>query len=128
MSFVEEGGELDDVEDEPEWQRDAIRNAITVLESDDYLTLPGKREIDDYDMMDDFCASLADDRLRDRLLDMIRGSGAFRRFKNAIHGYDIADDWYRFRDAALKEIAIAWLKENQIAYADDTGHRRGDGG
>ena len=121
MSWAEEGGELEDIQDEPEWQREIFRIAIDVLDSDDYVALPGKFELDEYDIMRDFCASVAGDRLRDRLLDAIRGAGAFRRFRDAIHRFDIAEDWYRFRDAALKEIAIAWLKENHVAYADDTG-------
>jgi hypothetical protein len=50
------------------------------------------------------------------LVYQIRGSGAFRRFKDAIRRHGIEDEWYQFRDQALEEIAIEWLESNGIAY------------
>jgi hypothetical protein len=44
------------------------------------------------------------------------GSGAFGRFKDAIHYYDIAEDWYKYRDNALRQIAIDWCQENNIEF------------
>jgi len=75
-----------------------------------------------------FCYSIADDEMRSLLLDKIHGAGAFRRFKDAIHQFGLAEDWYRFRDRALKEIAIGWLETNHVAYTDDTGQPRGERG
>ncbi len=49
---------------------------------------------------------IIDHELRGLLLDKIRGAGAFRRFKNAIHQFGMAQDWYTFRDRVLKEIAL----------------------
>ena len=46
----------------------------------------------------------------------IKGSGAFQRFKNKIHHYGIADEWYKYKDEALKELAIEWCEENEIEY------------
>ncbi|MHC4632348.1 MAG: UPF0158 family protein, partial [Planctomycetota bacterium] len=47
-----------------------------------------------------------------------KGRGAFRRFNDAIRDYGIADDWYKYRDDALKEIAIEWCEENGIEFDD----------
>jgi len=48
---------------------------------------------------------------------LIKGSGAFRRFKNAIHEKGIEKAWYEFRSEALEKIAIEWLEENGISYS-----------
>lgn len=113
--------ECDAVEDEhdldnyPEWRQKAIQEAKQVLTSDDFLRLPDQVKIHEYSIMEKFCYTL-DAGLNADMLELIRGSGAFRRFKNAIHRYDIADDWYRFKQTALEEIAAEWLEENGIAY------------
>ena len=54
--------------------------------------------------------------LRNELLYRIRGSGAFRRFKDAIHRYGIAEEWYAYREQVLEEIAVSWLEVRGIAY------------
>lgn len=106
----------DDLDAYPEWQRDQIRLAQAILETDDYLALPDEYDIDKYRIMERFCCSVEDQRLSDELCSLIRGSGAFRRFKDAIHRHGIADDWYRYRDEALEGIAVDWLEANGIEY------------
>jgi len=108
--------EDDGIDDYPEWQQDMIIKAKRVISSDDYLPLPGKFDIHEYHIMEDFCCSVEDDKIRGELLDKIRGRGAFRRFKDALHIIGIEDEWYRFRQGELEKIAIAWLEENQISY------------
>ena len=66
--------------------------------------------------MEQFCSSVEDTDIRDELCDAIRGRGAFRRFKDSIQVYGMAEDWYRYRDAALREIAIGWCEEHGIRY------------
>ncbi len=66
--------------------------------------------------MEDFCYSFDDQRIRGDLLDKITGRGAFRRFKDVIHFLGIEDEWYRFREDALRRIARDWLEENGIAF------------
>ncbi|MCC6568509.1 MAG: hypothetical protein IT315_04670, partial [Anaerolineales bacterium] len=56
-------------------------------------------------------------------LGKIRGSGAFRRFKDTIYRYRIEEDWFRFRDEAYKEIAVSWLKSHGFAYTNDINGR-----
>ncbi len=117
IGIVERG---DDVEDYPDWQRELIQKTREVLDSDDYLHLPGRFDIHEYAIMERFCYSVEDDRLSNELLYQIRGSGAFRRFKDAIHRHGIADDWYRFRQAALEEIAVEWLEAHDIPYTRES--------
>ena len=54
--------------------------------------------------------------MSDELQAAVHGRGAFRRFKDAVHRLGIADEWYRFREAALEEIVIEFLEAHGIAY------------
>ena len=118
-NIVEHGNENDEFI--PEWQREILPKVREVLESGDFVVLPDKFEIHEYSIMERFCLSLSDEELQDQLLHAIRGSGAFRRFQNAIYRKEIQDDWYRFRDQALKRIAIDFLESEGIAWQDDMG-------
>ncbi len=98
-----------------------VKNVL--LLDDDYLKLPSKFDIDEYEIMERFCLSISDEKISDILLSKIRGSGAFRRFKDTIYRYGIEKDWFKFRDEAYKEIAIAWLERKGFAYSDDMNKR-----
>jgi hypothetical protein len=60
--------------------------------------------------------SIDDEKIRNIMYSSIKGSGAFRRFKDNIHEYDIADEWYEYKSEALKQKAIDWCKENSVEY------------
>ena len=122
ISIVEE--DLDPRE-YPEWQQPVIEKAKRILEEEDYLPLPSKFDIHEYSIMERFCNSIEDDELSEELNYQIRGSGAFRRFKDAIHRNNIAQEWYRFRQRALEEIAKDWLEANGIGYIRDTEDQSG---
>lgn len=120
--------EDDDIVDYPEWLQEMILKAREVISSEDYLPLPSKFDIHEYNIMEKFCWSIADDKIRRALLDKIRGKGAFRRFKDAIHMNGREDEWYRFRQGELEKAAIEWLEANQIPYAEsEVGERSIDG-
>jgi hypothetical protein len=46
------------------------------------------------------------------------GRGTFGRFKNMVHRHGIADNWYRFREEALKTMAKEWLGAHGIRYRE----------
>ena len=106
------------LEDFPEWQHDAIRIARDMVETEHYLPLPDRFEINAYRMMERFCLSVDDEALRDDLCNAIRGRGAFRRFKDRVQVYGMAEDWYRYRDEALRELAMAWCEAHDIPYTE----------
>lgn len=118
-NIVEAEGEDDEFI--PDCQRETLPKVREVLESDDFVALPDKFEIHEYSIMERFCLSLSDEGLQDEFLHAIRGNGAFRRFKDAIYRKEIQDDWYRFRDQALKRIAIDFLESEGIPWQDDRG-------
>ncbi|HEY1245857.1 MAG TPA: UPF0158 family protein [Hyphomicrobiaceae bacterium] len=107
-----------------DFEPEDLENCRRVLADEDFIELPNKEDIREYDIMERFSLSYPDEDLRERLLDAIDGRGAFRRFKNLIHRKGIADEWYRYRDDAVKRIAADFLEAHDIAYVGD-GQRRG---
>ncbi len=120
IAIIESG---DNWSDYPEWQQSILRDTEKVLSSDDYLELPSKFDIHEYKIMERFCLSVSDEKISNVLLSKIRGSGAFRRFKDAIYRYGIEDEWFKYRDEAYKEIAISWLESHGFDYIDDMNKR-----
>ena len=108
-----------DSSERQDWEQEIFDQTKEVVSSDDYLELPSQFDIHEYEIMERFCLSISNEKISDVLLDKIRGSGAFRRFKDTIYRYEIEKDWFKFRDDAYKEIAISWLESNGFAYTDD---------
>jgi hypothetical protein len=102
-----------------EAQREEVARAREVVESEDYLELPSRFEIHEYSMMERFAEGVEEQAFRDALLRALRGPGAFRRFKDAVHERGLAPAWYAFRERALEQIAADWLEANRIAYRRD---------
>ncbi len=107
------------LEDYPAWQQDMIQSAQDIFENPDgYFELPSQYEIHEYALMERFGLSVEHQGIAEELLSAIKGRGAFRRFKEAIHRLEVADVWYQFRTQALHEIAIEWSKKHGIDYID----------
>lgn len=116
MSAAEEDDPLSEY---PEWQQEMIVQAREILSSDHFVALPNKFDINEWEIMREFCLSLENRDRGEELLSLIRGSGAFGRFKNAIFDYRIENDWYRFKQAELEKIALEWLDDQGIAFTRD---------
>ena len=113
---AEEAEEIDDL---PEWQRENIMIAIDVDENfENYIELPTKHDINEYEIMEDFCQIVSDQQKQDTLLRAIKGKGAFRRFKDIVIEFQIEDQWYSYRDKRLKQIAIEWCQDNNVRYTE----------
>lgn len=103
----------------PDWERENRIIAIDVVEHfENYLELPTKYEINEYEIMEDFCLTVSDQRKQDSLLLQIRGKGAFRRFKDKILAFELEEQWYSYRDERFKKIAIKWCQNNNINYIE----------
>lgn len=121
---LDAGEEDDPLEDYPEWEQETIVVARRLAQGDDesLIELPTRWDVNEYEIMEDFCKTQPDPP-RDALAIAIQGKGAFRRFKAALHRFDVADEWYRFRDAQFRTIAVEWCEANKIAYIDDVGDK-----
>jgi hypothetical protein len=113
MSAAEEG---EPVSEYPEWQQESILKAGEILDSDDFVRLPGQFDIHEYSIMERFALEYEDRRTSGELLRTIKGKGAFSRFKMTIHELGIQDEWYEFRRNEFEEIAVQWLEQEGIPY------------
>lgn len=105
----------EDLENYPDWQRDGIEAAIEVeVNWDNYISLPSSYDINEYDIMVEFCYFLDDNKRSNELLSALKGKGAFRRFKDMVTGFNIDNKWYKFREEALMKIALEWCEENDM--------------
>lgn len=123
--FVEAKGiESDDeLADYPDWQQDVLRAARKILAAaeDEFLRLPGKPEVNEYALMQAFAEGYGKAPVRAALLNSLRGSGAFRRFRETARRFKAEADWFQFKERAYQEIAIAWLERYHLSYVDDRG-------
>jgi hypothetical protein len=117
---LEAAEEEEDLDDYPEWQQESILKTKEILESEDWIELPSKFDTDDYAIMEEFCRSVADPEISDRLLSTIRGKGAFGRFRGAVEALGLVQAWYDFRAGELERIAVEWLEVNEIEYTRET--------
>jgi hypothetical protein len=91
-----------------------------------YIPLPDRWELNKYQMLEDFCFSIEDEKIQVHLLNAIRGKGAFGRFKTAIECLNIQEDWYRYEHECMKEIAIEFCLEHELPYRYNNNPRSSD--
>ena len=119
LSIAEDSEEDDDFSEYPDWQQDSIKEALDVVaDGENYEELPDKFEINEYEIMEEFCESIGNERIGNALYSSIRRRGAFRRFKDSVFRFGMEEDWYRFREEALWDIAVRWCEGNEIEYIE----------
>jgi hypothetical protein len=103
---------LQENEDLSEFERDALMEAARVEydENDRYRMFPRQDSREGYEDMEMFIASLKDNHLAELLEVAIRGSGAFRRFKDVLFRDDEAQQkWYDFKEYRENQRRLDWL-------------------
>jgi hypothetical protein len=103
-------------EELPAWQRDMLPKIRTVLESDRWLELPGRFDIHEWAIMEEFSRTQENERTHQQLMGAVHGTGAFRAFRSTIRGLGVEQSWYQFRDQAIERIARTWLEEHHLQY------------
>jgi guanine deaminase len=103
-----------------DWQKEELLMAKQVLDSEDWLQLPSKFDVHEWEIMSQFGQSLSVPAHREEILDGIHGSGAFRVFKTIIRRLRLEDAWYAFRQSALEEIAKNWLESHGFEVPRDS--------
>jgi hypothetical protein len=69
----------------------------------------------EHDWMEQFAATVADERLRRRLENALHGRGAFRRFKDVLASSpDIRDQWHAARRQRVYAAMRTWLDDNDV--------------
>jgi hypothetical protein len=113
INMIESG---EDITELIEFGEETILIAKKVLESTDYLQLPDKFEIHEYQIMTEFCYTIENAEVQEEMLYQLHGSGAFRRFKNNLFKYNLSEKWYQYRQYKLESIAEEWLMQNHIEF------------
>jgi hypothetical protein len=120
--FILDGTEVHltvDLEEFSDPEIEWVKETLEIRDSEDYLPLPGRAEIDEYGIIEDFCTSFAPPEVREELMSRIHGSGVFRKFKETIARRGIEEQWYAYRQEALEAVAINWLAANAIEFTAD---------
>jgi len=102
--------------DLPDWQDEEWKIAKRIVSTDRFLKLPDKFDVHEWEIMQEFSLSVSSERIREDLLGAIDGKGAFRYFKDTVRRHRIESNWFRFRTDALRQIAIDWCEEHDIAW------------
>jgi hypothetical protein len=100
----------------PEWQRENIEKAISIIEDEDgvYVDFTLRNDYNEYQVIQDFIGTLKDDEIRAELYEAIEGRGAFRRFKDGILEHGVDKHWYKYKESKIKELVIEWCKDHDI--------------
>ncbi len=106
---------------QPDWYLDELKltRGVVANEGARYLALPDRFDIHEYNIMESFANSLGNTDAADRLLSALRGSGAFRRFKNTLYYLGIEKQWFDYKREAFEEIAIAWCEDHNLEFTRD---------
>ena len=96
--------------------REELPKVREILESDDWVELPTKFDLHEYQIMKAFSLAHADQGQREQLLDAISGRGAFRFFKSLVHRWGIQQQWYDYRNREIERIVADWLEAEEIPY------------
>jgi hypothetical protein len=105
--------------DLPDWQAEELSMAREVMGSTDWLGLPSKFDIHEWDFMNRFGQSLSVPAQRKQVLEAIHGSGAFRQFKSTIRRLGLEEAWFSFQRSAFDDMARSWLNEHGLDIDDD---------
>lgn len=100
-----------------EIDRDFDERIEEIEESEAYVCLPGRFEVNDFEIMKDFACS-RDEEQEGQLLDVLYSPKSYRRFKDTVYHLGIEQDYYNFRDKKLLEIAKNWCEAHQIDYEE----------
>jgi len=120
LSDVEEGDE-EALSDVPDWQKDEVEiaRAIVADAGKRFVTPPDKYEFHEYHQMERFIGTVRNSGAADQLSQAIRGKGAFRYFKDTADRLGLLNQWFQYRDDAMKEFVVDWAADNNVPYEDD---------
>jgi len=125
LSAVEEGGE-EALRSLTDWQKEEVETARAIVNhsGDRFIDPPGKFEFNEYRHMERFIGALPDVKAAEQLWRAIKGHGAFHHFKDTLYRLGIQDQWFGYRDKAMKEFVIGWAEANNVPYEDDIKDRK----
>jgi hypothetical protein len=113
-ALAEDEEEPDD--DLPAWQVEMLPKIREILFSGDWVRLPNKFDIHEWEIMRKFADDVESDALSNELQRAIHGKGAFRMFRATLERTGKFDDWHAFKHQALRKIAREALDRLEIPH------------
>jgi len=105
----------EDVSVHADWYLEAIERARQFLKNEqDYIPLPSQYAFHEYRVIEQFVYYLPIEEQREELLSLIKGKGAFSRFRAGVERLLLTERWYQYRDKALLDFAKDWCQDNDI--------------
>ena len=90
--------------------------AERIDDSDDFVRLPGQREINEYAIMQNFAESCQDAEKQTKLLRALSGKKPFRNFKDSLYNTGLEEEYNAFRFLEFINIVKEWCEDNNIPY------------
>lgn len=113
LMIAEDGESIDETFD---WQQEMMLEAHDIIENDqNYINLE-IYAVHDYSIMEKFCMDIEDPTVSNDFLHVIKGKGAFSRFRDLLHEMDITEHWYQYRDEAYEQIAKKICDREHLIY------------
>ncbi|MCM1988256.1 UPF0158 family protein [Oceanirhabdus seepicola] len=114
IKMVENGEKPEGIK---EWEEADFKTTEDIVKnSEDYKDIPTENEINEYDIMKEFCFSYKENKMREELSSAINGDSPLRNFKNIIYDKGIYNEWYEYLDNKFVEKVIEWCERNNIEY------------
>jgi len=102
-------------DDEGKKLREKIDNGL-----DRYERIPKTESHEGYEDMQDFIATVKNERLWELLEVAINGKGAFRQFKDALLNYpEERERWFHFKDNRVQARALEWLGDIDVSLIEE---------
>ena len=115
-SLLHEAAKSREEPDLSDWQKGEWEVAKRIVSIDGFIPLPTKWDVHEWGIMEEFSRSLESEGIQSEVSRAIHGAGAFRNFKDTVQRLGIESAWFAFRADALRQIALDWCEENQIAW------------
>ncbi|MEW6110121.1 MAG: UPF0158 family protein [Nitrospirota bacterium] len=104
--------EFDEDHEIPEWVEDEVELALDIFinKKERYIRIPERNPRNGYAAMREFAETLDDVKLKENLLKILDGKGAFRKFKDALESFPKERKlWYGFNAKASRKEIEEWL-------------------
>lgn len=121
---------LDPTTGQLEMSGDAVDGALSAEQLEERGSIPVEPADSHrgYRDMEDFIATVQDERARAALLRAIERNRPFRRFKDTLYNYpDVGKDWYAFHDQSMIRHAITWLIAESVIDEHEARHALEEG-
>jgi hypothetical protein len=107
--------------EEWEWAAEEVEIAREMVADADrrFVEAPNKFDFHEYRQMERFIGTVEDSDAAEQLWQAIKGRGAFRYFKDTASRLGLLQQWFQYREDAMKTFVRDWAGAHGIPIIDD---------